>query len=337
MSLKWNPALKGRSLLTLLDLSDEEMLDLIGLAAALKARRRAGVRGSLLARRQIALIFEKSSTRTRCAASVAARDEGGHAEYLARGDIHLGAKESVADTARVLGRMFDGILFRGFAQETVEMLARHAGVPVWNGLTDDFHPTQALADLMTIRERFGRLAGLKLAFVGDGRNNVAHSLMIGCAKAGIDFVNCTPPELMPDAALVAQARAIAARHGARVDIEHDPHAGVRGAHVLYTDVWVSMGEEEQQASRLKLLAPYQVNRRLVAATGRDEEELIFLHCLPACHDDQTAITKASGALEVSDDVFEAPFSRVFDQAENRMHTIKALLVATLAAPGGGGM
>jgi len=332
MRLKWNPSLRKRSLLTLLDVSDTEMLDLIGLAMALKARRRAGVRGDLLHRRQIALIFEKSSTRTRCASSVAVREEGGSAEYLARNDIHLGSKESVADTARVLGRMFDGILFRGFSQRVVEDLARYSGVPVWNGLTDDFHPTQVLADLMTIQENFGRLRGLTLAYVGDGRNNVANSLMIGCAKAGVNFVNCTPPELMPAAELVEQTRAIAARNGATITIGHDPLASVRGANVLYTDVWVSMGEEDQKASRLSLLAPYQVNARLVAATGNRGDGLIFLHCLPAFHDDQTAVTRESGALEVSDEVFEAPYSKVFDQAENRMHTIKALMVSALADP-----
>jgi len=332
MRLKWNPSLRRRSLLTLLDFSDTEMLDLISLAMALKARRRAGVRGDLLHRRQIALIFEKSSTRTRCASSVAVREEGGSAEYLARNDIHLGSKESVADTARVLGRMFDGILFRGFSQRVVEDLARYSGVPVWNGLTDDYHPTQVLADLMTIQENIGRLRGLTLAYVGDGRNNVANSLMIGCAKAGVNFVNCTPPELMPAAELVEQTRAIAARNGATITIGHDPLASVRGANVLYTDVWVSMGEEDQKASRLSLLAPYQVNARLVAATGNRGDGLIFLHCLPAFHDDQTAVTRESGALEVSDEVFEAPYSKVFDQAENRMHTIKALMVSALADP-----
>ena len=332
MRLKWNPSLRKRSLLTLLDVSDTEMLDLINLAVALKARRRAGVRGDLLHRRQIALIFEKSSTRTRCASSVAVREEGGSAEYLARNDIHLGSKESVADTARVLGRMFDGILFRGFSQRVVEGLARYAGVPVWNGLTDDYHPTQVLADLMTIQENFGRLRGLTLAYVGDGRNNVANSLMIGCAKAGVHFVNCTPPELVPAAELVEQTRAVAARNGATITIGHDPLASVRGANVLYTDVWVSMGEEDQRASRMALLAPYQVNARLVAATGNSGSGLIFLHCLPAFHDDQTAVTRETGALEVSDEVFEAPYSKVFDQAENRMHTIKALMVSALADP-----
>jgi ornithine carbamoyltransferase len=330
-----DPALRGRSLLTLLDITDAEMLSLIDLAAVLKDRRRRGIRGRLLDRRQIALIFEKSSTRTRTAASVAIRDEGGHAEYLSRNEIHLGAKESVADTARVLGRVFDGILFRGYSQETVEILARCAGVPVWNGLTDLYHPTQVLADLMTMRERFGRLRGVRLAYVGDGRNNMANSLMFGCAKAGLSFVNCTPAALTPDAGLVAQARRMAVASGGDVRVVHDPTAGVAGAQVLYTDVWVSMGEESSRQERLALLRPFQVNRTLVAATGRPPEDLLFLHCLPAFHDDQTQTTRECGALEVTDEVFEAPYSRVFDQAENRMHTMKALFVATLPPPPGG--
>ncbi|MDD3543902.1 MAG: ornithine carbamoyltransferase [Kiritimatiellae bacterium] len=328
--LKCNPCLYGRSLLRLADLSDGEMADVIELAIALKARRRAGVRGDLLKRRQVALIFEKSSTRTRTSASVAIRDEGGAAEYLSKSDIHLGAKESVKDTARVLGRTFDGILYRGFAQQTVETLARYAGVPVWNGLTDIFHPTQILADLMTIRENFGRLQGLKLAYVGDGRNNVANSLMIGCAKAGLDYVNCTPPELAPDAGLVAEAREIARRRGAAVSVVHDPAAGVAGANVIYTDVWVSMGEEAQKETRLRLLRPYQVNMDLLRATGNGQGGLIFLHCLPAFHDRETAVSAECGAMEVTDEVFESPFSKVFDEAENRMHTIKALYVSAMA-------
>ncbi len=279
--LKWNPELHGRSLLRLADLSDDEMVDLIDLAVALKARRRAGVRGDLLSRRQVALIFEKSSTRTRNASSVAIRDEGGSAEYLTKNDIHLGAKESVKDTARVLGRMFDGILFRGFAQSTVATLAAYSGVPVWNGLTDQFHPTQILADLMTIRESFGRLKGLKVVYVGDGRNNVANSLMMGCAKVGIHYANCTPVELTPDPVLVREAQGIGARTGATVEVCHDPRIGVSGANVLYTDVWVSMGEEAQKETRLRLLRPYQVNMELVKATGNACGELIFLHCLPA--------------------------------------------------------
>lgn len=329
MELKWNPALRNRSLLTLMDLNDAEMLEVVDLAIALKARRQAGVRGDLLHRKNIALIFEKSSTRTRNAATIAVRDEGGSAEYLSRNDIHLGAKESVEDTARVLGRMFDGILFRGFSQRTVELLAEHSGVPVWNGLTDDFHPTQILADLMTIKERFGRLKGVRLAYVGDGRNNVANSLMLGCAKAGVNFVNCTPPELMPDAALLEKARAMAGAHGATVEVAHDPKQGVRGAEVLYTDVWISMGEEAQKEERMRLLRPYQINGELVAATGVAPEKFLFLHCLPAFHDHETEVSKTTGALEVSDDVFRAPYSKVFDEAENRMHTIKALYVSAM--------
>ena len=327
--LKWNPELVGRSLMRLKDLTGEEMLDVIELSIALKARRRAGIRGDLLKRRQIALIFEKSSTRTRNAASVAIRDEGGAAEYLTKNDIHLGEKESVKDTARVLGRMFDGILFRGFSQVTVETFKRYAGVPVWNGLTDDFHPTQILADLMTIKEHFGRLKGLRVAYVGDGRNNVANSLMMGCAMAGINYVNCTPVELMPSVALVQEALEVARRNDATIEIVNEPLRGVKGANVLYTDVWVSMGEEAQKQTRLRLLQPYQINQKLVAACGQADGNLIFLHCLPAFHDFETAVTATSGALEVTDEVFEAPYSKVFDEAENRMHTIKALYVSSL--------
>lgn len=328
--IKWNPELYGRSLLCLKDFTDAEMLELIDLAIALKARRRAGIRGDLLQRRHIALIFEKSSTRTRTAASIAVRDEGGTAEYLSQNDIHLGIKESVKDTARVLGRTFDGILFRGFSQQRVEDLKQYAGVPVWNGLTDAFHPTQILADLMTIKENFGRLKGLKVAYVGDGRNNVANSLMIGCMKAGINFANCTPAELLPDAALIKESRIMGERNGATAEVFTDPLEGVKGANVIYTDVWVSMGEESESENRIRLLRPYQVNRALIEATGTPESEFIFLHCLPAFHDKETVMTAESGALEVTDDVFEASFSKVFDEAENRMHTIKALYVSALA-------
>lgn len=330
--LNWLPSLKNRSLMTLLDFSDEEMLNVVDLAIALKARRKAGIRGSLLKQRHIALIFEKSSTRTRNSASIAVRDEGGHAEYLTRGDIHLGTKESVADTARVLGRLFDGILFRGFSQKTVEDLAKYSGVPVWNGLTDDYHPTQILADLMTLKENFGELKGLKLAYVGDGRNNMANTLMIGCAKAGIHYANCTPAELFPDSALVEQVRAIAQKNGATIEITADPIAGVKGANAVYTDVWASMGEEAQREERIRLLSPYQVNRTLMQATGNLGGKLIFLHCLPAFHNRETEVSKDIGEMEVTDEVFEAPYSKVFDEAENRMHTIKALYVSSLADP-----
>ncbi len=327
--LTWLPELYGRSLLRMADLSDEELVSVIDLAIALKARRRAGIRGDLLKRRHVALVFEKSSTRTRNSASIAIRDEGGTAEYLTKHDIHLGAKESVKDTARVLGRIFDGILFRGFSQKTVEIMAEFSGVPVWNGLTDVFHPTQILADLMTIQENFGRLKGLKVAYVGDGRNNVANSLMLGCAKTGVHFVNCTPSELMPDPNLVQEAQETARRNGSTVSVTNDPVKGVVGANVIYTDVWVSMGEEGQKETRLRLLRPYQINMALLKATGNLNGELIFLHCLPAFHDHETAVTAESGALEVTDEVFEAPFSKVFDEAENRMHTIKALYLSSM--------
>ena len=326
--------LKGKSLLTLHDLSDGQMLALINLAVELKKKKKSGIRGDLLDRKNIAMIFEKMSTRTRCAASVAAADEGGHAEYLSAHEIHLGKKESVADTARVLGRMYDGILFRGFKQETVELLARYSGQPVWNGLTDEAHPTQALADLMTIDERFGRLVGLKLVYVGDGRNNVANSLMLGCAKAGMSFVNCTPSELMPSDALVAEASAVAARNGGSIGVENDPAVAVQGANVVYTDVWVSMGEEAKREERIALLGPYQVDMDMMRLTGNlDSDNVVFLHCLPAFHDNKTEVTVNSGALEVTDEVFESEFSLVFDEAENRMHTIKAMFVASLSKLG----
>ena len=330
--LRWNPDLKNRSLMRLTDFTDGEMLDLVELAIALKARRKAGIRGDLLRCKHIALIFEKSSTRTRNSASIAVRDEGGHAEYLTKNDIHLGAKESVKDTARVLGRIFDGILFRGFAQKTVETLKAYSGVPVWNGLTDECHPTQILADLMTMKETFGRLKGLRLAYVGDGRNNVANSLMLGCAKAGVDYVNCTPEALNPERHLVDAATEIARNNGSSITVCHDPVKGVAGANVLYTDVWVSMGEEDKKAERMKLLRPYQINMNLVEATGNLGKELIFLHCLPAFHDHETAVSAETGALEVTDDVFESDFSKVFDEAENRMHTIKSLYVSSLGEP-----
>jgi ornithine carbamoyltransferase len=329
-SLRTDIGMKGRSLLTLDDLSNREMTDLLALARALKQRKRDGVRGNLLQRRNIAMIFEKMSTRTRCAASVAAADEGARAEYLAAHDIHLGQKESPKDTARVLGRMYDGILFRGYRQQTVEMLARYSGIPVWNGLTDTSHPTQTLADLMSVEEVFGRLAGLHVVYVGDGRNNVANSLMIGCAKAGMRFTNCTPPELAPLPERVRKAEDEAARTGGEVRVVSDPRQAVAGANVIYTDVWVSMGEEAKQEERLALLRPYQVDLDLMRATGNLENgQAIFLHCLPAFHDADTALTRECGALEVTDEVFEAPCSRVFDVAENRMHTIKAIFVATL--------
>lgn len=327
--LNWMDSLYGRSLMRLTSFTDEEMLNLIDLAGQLKARRHAGVRGDLLKRKNIALIFEKSSTRTRNSSIIAARDEGGGAEYLTRPDIHFGKKESVKDTARVLGRIYDGILFRGFEQKTCEELAKYSGVPVWNGLTDDYHPTQVFADFLTIKETFGSLEDVTLAYVGDGRNNVANSVMMGCAKCKINYICCCPKELEPDAKVLAEAREVAERNGVTIKVFNDPIEGVKGANVLYTDVWVSMGEEAKTAERIKMLRPYQINMELMRATGNIDGKLMFLHCLPAFHDYNTEVTKESGALEVTDEVFESKYSKVFDESENRMHTIKALFVSAL--------
>jgi len=320
--------LKGRHFLKLLDFTPGEITDLLTLAATVKANKRAGVQGRALAGLNIALIFEKPSTRTRCAFVTACVDEGAHPEYLGKGDIQLGKKETVADTARVLGRMFDGIQFRGFAHETVETLARFAGVPVWNGLTDAWHPTQVLADLQTVREEFGRLRGLGLAYTGDGRNNMANELLVGCAKVGMDVRIVTPRDLFPSAELVAAAREIAAGTGGAVTVTDDPVAGVKGVHAVYTDVWASMGEEDKIAERIALLKPYKVTRAMMEHTGRPDA--IFLHCLPAFHNLETEMSRQLPDIcEVEDEVFEGPASRVFDEAENRVHTIKAVMVATL--------
>jgi ornithine carbamoyltransferase len=309
--------LKGKSFLTLLDFSPEEILYLLDLSADLKAKKRSGVRGTALAGKSVALLFEKASTRTRCAFTVACIDEGGHAEFLGKNDIHLGGKEDVKDSARVLGRMFDGIEFRGFKQSMAEELARWAGVPVWNGLTDVDHPTQVLADFLTLQENFGkRLKGLSMTYVGDGRNNMANALMIGSAKMGVNFTIGSPKELFPDPELVDKCKAAAKVSGAAIKVVEDPMESVRGADAVYTDVWVSMGEEDQKEVRVKLLSPYQVNAGLMRATGK--ESAIFLHCLPAVK-----------GYEVTEDVFESPASKVFDEAENRMHTIKAVMVATI--------
>jgi ornithine carbamoyltransferase len=320
--------LRGRHFLKLLDFSPDEIRDLLSLSATLKANKRAGVRGRSLEGRSIALIFEKPSTRTRCAFTVACVDEGAHPEYLGKGDIQLGKKETVADTARVLGRMFDGIQFRGFAHETVETLAAFAGVPVWNGLTDSWHPTQILADLLTVSEEFGRLAGLALAYVGDGRNNMANSLMVGCAKLGMDVRIVAPEALHPEPGLVKTVEGICAETGGAVMVTADVGAGVDGAHAIYTDVWASMGEEAKLAERVALLKPYKVTPELMAATGR--RDAIFLHCLPAFHNLETEVARQfPDVCEVADEVFDGPRSRVFDEAENRLHTIKAVMVATL--------
>ena len=325
--------LHGKSILRLLDLTDEQMLGLVSLAAELKARKKSGanLKDALLYRKNIALIFQKSSTRTHCATVCGVHDEGGYTEYLNAHDLHFGKKESVKDSARVLGRMFDGIMFRGFSQKVVEDLATYSGIPVWNGLTDEWHPSQVLADFLTIQEHLGALKGLKMAYVGDGRNNVASSLMVGCAKAGMDFVDVCPPELSPSEEILDLARECAKRNGCSIQVSHDPVEGVRGANILYTDVWVSMGEEALFQQRLALLRPFQINMDMVCNTGNLESgRVIFLHCLPAFHDANTEVSRDYGAMEVTDEVFEAPFSKVFDEAENRLHTIKAMIVASLA-------
>ena len=331
--LTWMPELKGRSLMRMTSFTDEEMMNLIDLAAQLKARRAAGIRGDLLHRRNIALIFEKSSTRTRNSSIIAARDEGGGAEYLTRPDIHFGKKESVKDTARVLGRIYDGILFRGFRQSTVEELAKWSGVPVWNGLTDDYHPTQIFADLLTVKETFGSLRDCTVAYVGDGRNNVANSLMVVSAKLGMHFCACGPKELMPAADLVEKCQAIAKETGAVLEFTDDVKQGAKDCDVLYTDIWVSMGEPaELWEQRIKLLLPYQVNKEVMAMA---KPTAIFLHCLPSFHDRNTTVGEdiyqkfGLEAMEVTDDVFLGTQARQFQEAENRMHTIKAVMYATL--------
>lgn len=325
--------LKGRNFLTLLDFTPEEITGLIDLAAELKAKKKSGIPHDDYRGKTIALIFEKTSTRTRCSFEVAAYDLGMHVTYLDPTGSQIGKKESIADTARVLGRLYDGIEYRGFGQSIVEELAEYAGVPVWNGLTNEYHPTQILADMLTIREHFGTLKGKKLVFMGDCRYNMANSLMIGCAKLGLHFVACGPEGFFPDPALVARCEAVAAETGATLSFETDPMKATEGADVIYTDVWVSMGEPmEAWEARLKKMLPYQVNARLMANAG---DHAVFMHCLPAFHDLKTGIGKQIGekfqleALEVTDDVFESKQSIVFDEAENRMHTIKAVLAATL--------
>lgn len=307
--------LKGRSFLTLKDYIPEEIEYLLNLAAELKAKKKKGITGSSLKGKNIALIFEKPSTRTRCAFTVGCIDEGGHPEYLGKNDIQLGYKESVEDTARVLGRMFDGIEFRGFKQDTVEKLAKYSNVPVWNGLTDLDHPTQILADFLTLKEQFGKLKGLKLVFVGDGRNNMANSLMIGSSKMGIDFTILAPKSLWPEIELVDTCKEYAKASESKIEIT-DSLEAVEGADAVYTDVWCSMGEEDLAAERIALLKPYQVNSELLAKTKKDST--IVLHCLPAVK-----------GKEITEEVFEHFADVIFDEAENRMHTIKAVMVATL--------
>lgn len=320
--------LKGRSFLRLLDFSTEEIHYLIQLSSDLKAKKRAGIRGDGLDRKSIALLFEKPSTRTRCAFTVAAIDEGGHPEYLGPSDIQMGKKESVEDTAKVLGRMFDGIQFRGFSQETVEILAEHAGVPVWNGLTDEWHPTQILADFLTVYENFGTLKNIRFVYTGDGRNNMANSLMVAAAKIGMDFCILAPKALFPEGDLVENCKKLAMENGGQIHLEDDVKKAVKDADVIYTDVWASMGEEDQIPDRIKQLKAYQVNSEMMKATGK--EESIFLHCLPAFHDETTVLGKQFPDIkEVSDAVFRSSQSKVFDQAENRLHTIKAVMLSTI--------
>ena len=326
-------SLKGRSFLKLLDFTPGEINELLDLAADLKAKKKAGTPHRMFEGKNIALIFEKTSTRTRCAFEVAGADLGMHPTYLDPSGSQIGKKESIADTARVLGRMYDGIEYRGFGQEIVEDLAKYAGVPVWNGLTNEFHPTQILADFLTIREHFGSLAGKKLVYMGDARYNMGNSLMVGCAKMGMHFVACAPAKYFPDPALVEECRKVADGTGAVLEFIEDPYQATAGADVIYTDVWVSMGEpDEVWAERIADLTPYRVDQKIMEKAG---PQCRFMHCLPAFHDLGTKIGReihekfGIDSMEVSDEVFEGPQSIVFDEAENRMHTIKAVMAATL--------
>ena len=325
--------LQGKSFLKLLDLTPVEIAGLLDMAADFKAKKKAGIPHKLCEGKNIVLLFEKDSTRTRCAFEVAGSDLGMGVTYLGPTGSQMGKKESIADTARVLGRMYDGIEYRGFAQEIVEDLAKYAGVPVWNGLTNEFHPTQILADFLTIREHFGSLQGKKLVYCGDARYNMGNSLMVGCAKMGMHFVACTSAEYFPDAALIETCQQIAAETGATLEFITDPMAATKGADVIYTDVWVSMGEPDSVwEERINALKPYQVNKAMMENAG---PQCRFMHCLPAFHDLNTVIGKqihekfGLTAMEVTDEVFESAQSIVFDEAENRMHTIKAVMAATL--------
>ena len=325
--------IRGRSFLTLLDFTPEEINYLLDLSAEFKRMKYNGVEHKWLTDKQVVLLFEKTSTRTRCAFEVGARDLGMGVTFLDPGSSQMGKKESLADTAKVLGRMFDGIEYRGFKQSVVEDLAKYSGVPVWNGLTDDFHPTQMLADILTVKEEFGDVRGRKLTFFGDARNNVANSLMVVCAKLGMHFCACGPQELMPKDELVEKCRAIAAETGAEIELTTDIKQGAKDCDVLYTDIWLSMGEPaELWAQRIKLLLPYQVNKELMAMA---KPTAIFLHCLPSFHDRETTVGEdiyekfGLEAMEVTDDVFLGKQGRQFQEAENRMHTIKAVMYATL--------
>jgi len=332
MSTKLTNQLTGRSFLKLKDFTEQEIHYLIDLAADLKAKKKAGIPHRYMEGQNIALLFEKPSTRTRCAFTVACVDLGAHPEYLGKNDIQFGKKESVRDTAIVLGRMFDGIEFRGFDQSTVEALAKYSGVPVWNGLTNEFHPTQVLADFLTIKENIGHLKGVTLVYVGDGRNNMGNSLLIGGAKVGMDIRICSPKELFPNEEIVNTAKEIAKQSNGKIMITSDVDKAVSGADVIYTDVWVSMGEEEKFKERIDLLLPYQVNREMLDKTGN--ENVMFLHCLPSFHDLETEVGRdiyekfGLTAMEVTDEVFQSENSFVFDEAENRLHTIKAVMAAT---------
>lgn len=325
--------LAGRHFLKLKDYTPEEIEYLVDLAAELKAKKKQGIRHDELVGKNIALIFEKTSTRTRCSFEVAAHDLGMHVTYLDPSGSQIGKKESIADTARVLGRMFDGIEYRGYGQEIVEELAKYAGVPVWNGLTNEFHPTQMIADMLTIKEKFGRLKGIKLVYMGDARYNMGNSLMVTCAKLGMDFVACTSKKYFPEQELVDYCKGVAKETGATITLTEDVAEGTKDADVIYTDVWVSMGEpDEVWEERLKDLMPYQVNANAMANA---KDTAVFMHCLPAFHDLKTKIGKevyekfGYSELEVTDEVFESEQSVVFDEAENRMHTIKAIMLATL--------
>lgn len=329
--------LKGRHFLKLMDYTPEEILYLIDLAEKLKKEKKQGKPHTHLTGRNIALIFEKTSTRTRCAFEVAAHDLGMHVTYLDPTASQIGKKESIADTARVLGRMFDGIEYRGYGQEIVEELAEYAGVPVWNGLTNEFHPTQMLADMLTIREHFGKLKGIKLVYMGDARYNMGNSLMVTCAKLGMDFAACTSKNYFPEEKLVEKCRKIAEETGANISLSEDVELSVKDADVIYTDVWVSMGEpQEAWEQRIKELMPYQVNQKVMELAGKDA---VFMHCLPAFHDLGTVIGRevhekfGLEEIEVTNEVFEGSQSIVFDEAENRMHTIKAVMLATLGDQG----
>lgn len=325
--------LKGRNFLTLKDFTPAEIEYMLDLAADLKSKKKNGILIDKYKGMNVALIFAKTSTRTRCSFEVAAHDMGMGTTYLEPASSQIGKKESIKDTARVLGRMFDGIEYRGDGQEIVEELAKHAGVPVWNGLTNEYHPTQMLADMLTIREHFGRLKGIKLVYMGDARYNMGNSLMIACAKMGMDFVACTTEKYFPNAQLVAECEEYAKESGATITLTDDVEAGTKGADVIYTDVWVSMGEpDEVWEERIRELSPYKVTMDVMRNAG---EQAIFLHCLPAFHDQETIVGRDIKArfgvedMEVTDEVFECPQSKVFDEAENRMHTIKAVMVATL--------